>query len=192
MSGASAHDMLPQLEQELSQSKRLSSVLRAMHLSLSSLLFAAAVAVIVAMLVFPVLKVSGTSMTDTLQDGDVVIVLRKVPYKTGDIVAFSYNNNILIKRVIATPGQWVDVEEDGTVSVDHVRLEEPYLTDKAFGDCDIELPYQVPEGKIFVMGDHRSTSFDSRNTAFGCVPRDHVVGKILLRLWPFSEFGPLV
>ncbi|MBR2683150.1 MAG: signal peptidase I [Atopobiaceae bacterium] len=141
------------------------------------------------MLVLPVLQIQGTSMTDTLQDQDIVVALRGSNYKTGDVIAFYYNNNILIKRVIATTGQWVDISEDGTVYVDNVPLDEPYITEKAFGDCNIALPYQVPDGKIFVMGDHRSTSLDSRNTALGCVSDDMVVGRLLIRLWPLSGFG---
>lgn len=179
------------LEAELSKEQHRSNYLKALRSTIFSLVVVAAAAVLVAMLVLPVLQIQGTSMTDTLQDKDIVIALRGSGYKTGDVIAFYYNNNILIKRVIATTGQWVDISEDGTVYVDNVKLDEPYITDKAFGDCDITLPYQVPDGKIFVMGDHRSTSLDSRNSALGCVNDEVVVGKLLVRVWPLNGLGPV-
>ena len=179
------------LETELQRTQHRSRLMQALRTTISSLVVVAAAAVIVAMLILPVLQIQGTSMTDTLQDQDIVIALRGSGYKTGDVIAFYYNNNILIKRVIATTGQWVDITEDGTVYVDNVKIDEPYVTEKALGDCNIAMPYQVPDGKIFVMGDHRSTSLDSRNTALGCVSDDMVVGKLLIRAWPLSGFGPI-
>jgi signal peptidase I len=151
----------------------------------------AAAAVLIAVLVLPVLQISGSSMTDTLQDGDVVVSISTTDYQTGDIIAFYYNNNILVKRVIATAGDWVDIDEEGNVYVNGDLLDEPYVTEKALGDCNIDLPYQVPDGRCFVMGDHRATSIDSRNTAVGCVSSDMMVGKILFRVWPLSDIGTL-
>ena len=179
------------LQSELSKEKHRNALVQALRSTLFSLVVVAAAAVIVAMLVLPVIQIQGTSMTDTLQDKDIVVALRGSGYETGDVVAFYYNNNILIKRVIATTGQWVEVADDGTVYVDNVRLDEPYVKDKALGDCDIAMPYQVPEGKIFVMGDHRSTSLDSRNTALGCISEDMVVGRLLVRVWPPAGIGPV-
>ena len=177
------------LEQELTRVKHQNRFIAVLRSTVSSLIVVAAAAVILAMLVLPVLQITGTSMTETLNDGDIVVALRGSGYKTGDVVAFYYNNNILIKRVIARTGQWVNIDQDGTVYVDNVKLDEPYITEKALGDCDITLPYQVPDGRIFVMGDHRSTSLDSRSTALGCISEDMVVGKLLFRVWPLPDFG---
>ena len=137
----------------------------------------------------PVLQISGTSMTESLQDKDIVVALNSSKYQTGDIIAFYYNNNILVKRVIAASGDWVNIDKDGNVYVNEELLDEPYISEKALGDCNITLPYQVPDERCFVMGDHRATSIDSRNTAVGCVSNDMVIGKILFRAWPLSGFG---
>lgn len=174
-----------ELEKELSK-KEYSRVLRT---TVFALLVAAAAAVIVAVLVFPVLRMNGTSMTNTLMDGDIVVTMNASDFVPGDVVAFYYNNTLLVKRVIANTGDWVDIDKEGNVFVNGEQLDEPYVTDKALGECNITLPYQVPEGRIFVMGDHRETSIDSRNTAVGCVNKDLVVGKLLFRVWPLSGFG---
>lgn len=180
-----------QLEAELKREKykrRYHSVLRS---TIYTLITVAAIAVLVATLWLPVLQIYGSSMTPTLQDGEIIFSVKTADLEPGDIVAFYYNNKILVKRVICGPGDWVNIDEDGTVYVNEVRLKEPYLAEKALGDCNIELPYQVPDGKIFVMGDHRSTSVDSRNTAVGCVADEQIVGKIIFRVWPLSGFGPV-
>ena len=130
-------------------------------------------------------------MSPTLQDGEIIFSVKTSDFEPGDVISFYYNNKILVKRVIARPGEWVDIDKDGNVFVNNVPLNEPYLADKAFGDCNIELPYQVPDGKFFVMGDHRSTSVDSRSTAVGCVAQEQIVGKILFRVWPLNCFGPV-
>ena len=130
-------------------------------------------------------------MSPTLQDGEVIFSVKTSDFEPGDVISFYYNNKILVKRVIARPGEWVDIDKDGNVFVNNVPLNEPYLADRAFGDCNIELPYQVPDGKFFVMGDHRSTSVDSRSTAVGCVAQEQIVGKILFRVWPLNCFGPV-
>ena len=182
---------ISQIEQEYNHEVYKRSLTHAMRSTIYSLITIAAVAVLVAVLLLPVLQLYGTSMEPTLEEGDIVVSLKGAQFETGDVVAFYYNNRILVKRVIANAGEWVDIAEDGTVSVNQVKLDEPYVTDLAFGECDISLPYQVPEGRVFVMGDHRSVSVDSRSTTIGCVAKEQLVGKIVFRLWPFENFGPV-
>lgn len=177
-----------QLEDELKRvkyRKRYRSVLRS---TVYTLITVAAIAVLVATLLLPVLQIYGSSMSPTLADGDIVVSLKTSEFKPGDVVAFYYNNKILVKRVIAVSGDWVDITAEGDVYVNSELLEEPYIQEKAFGDCNIELPYQVPESRIFVMGDHRSVSVDSRNTAVGCVAEEQIVGKLVFRVWPLNAF----
>lgn len=154
-----------------------------------SLVVVAAVAVLVAVLLLPILRIYGKSMNGTLDSGDIVVSVKSTSLETGDIVAFYYNNNILVKRVMANPGDWVDIDKEGNVYVNNNLIDEPYLEEKAYGETNIELPYQVPEGKIFVMGDNRSVSIDSRNTSIGCIAEEQIVGKIVFRVWPFMQFG---
>ena len=178
-----------QLEQEIKRVKYRSRYRTVLKSTIYTLITVAAVAVLVATLWLPVLQIYGSSMTPTLQDGEIVFSVKTEQMEQGDIVAFYYNNKILVKRVIAGPGDWVNILEDGTVLVNDEVLEEPYLAEKAFGDADIELPYQVPDGRIFVMGDHRATSVDSRHTAVGCVAQEQIVGKIIFRIWPLERLG---
>ena len=180
---------IEQLEAELGREKYRSRFRRVMRNTVYALVTVAAAAVLVATLWMPVLQISGNSMTPTLSGGEVVVSLKGSSFQPGDIVAFYYDNKILVKRVIAGPGDWVDIDEQGTVYVNEQELYEPYLVEKALGDSNIELPYQVPESKIFVMGDHRSVSVDSRNTSLGCVAYDQVVGKLIVRVWPIDAFG---
>ena len=180
-----------QLEEELKREtyrRRYSQVLRS---TIYTLITVAAVAVLVATLFLPVLRIYGSSMTPTLADGDIVVSVKGRDFERGDIIAFWFNNKILVKRVIAQPGEWVDIDENGNVLIDGELLNEPYLTEKSLGECDIDLPYQVPEGRIFVMGDHRSTSSDSRNSTVGCVAEEQIVGELVFRVWPMNGFGPL-
>ena len=171
---------LEQLQKEVDRVHYRRDFSRVLINTIYSLVVVAAIAVLVAVLLLPILRIYGHSMT-----------LKGSDFKTGDIIAFYYNNKILIKRVIGKAGDWVDIDQDGNVYVNGNLVDEPYLDDKAFGECNIELPYQVPESKVFVMGDNRSVSVDSRNTAVGCVAEEQIVGKVVYRLWPLKDFGKL-
>ena len=178
-----------QLETEVRRihyKKRYRSVLRS---TIYTLITVAAVSILVATLWLPVLQIFGNSMTPTLQNGEILFSVKTSEMEAGDIVAFYYNNKILVKRVICGPGDWFNMDYDGTVYVNNVKIEEPYITEPAYGETNIQLPYQVPDEKIFVIGDHRSTSVDSRNTAIGCVAQEQIVGKIVFRIWPLNRFG---
>ena len=182
---------LEQLQKEVDRVHYRRDFSRVMINTIYSLVVVAAIAVLVAVLLLPILRIYGHSLNDTLDEGDIVVSLKGSDFKTGDIIAFYYNNKILIKRVIGKAGDWVDIDQDGNVYVNGNLVDEPYLDDKAFGECNIELPYQVPESKVFVMGDNRSVSVDSRNTAVGCVAEEQIVGKVVYRLWPLKDFGKL-
>lgn len=178
-----------QLEQELKRVRYKTEFSRILLSTIYTLIVACACAVLIATLWLPVLRIYGTSMNPTLRDKDIVMAVKTSDFKTGDLVAFYLENKILIKRCIAKSGDWVDIDEAGNVYVNNIMIEEPYLEEKAFGECNIKLPYQVPDNSYFLMGDHRSVSIDSRNKAVGCVDDSHVVGKIIIRCWPLESFG---
>ncbi|MBR2696669.1 MAG: signal peptidase I [Parasporobacterium sp.] len=180
-----------QVEQELNREKYKRGFSKAIRSTIYALITVAAVAVLVAVLLLPVLQIYGTSMSPTLLEGEIVLSVKGSRFATGEVVAFYYNNKILVKRVIAHSGDWVDIDIDGNVFVNGEKLDEPYISEKALGECNIDLPYQVPESKVFVMGDHRSTSVDSRSSAIGCVAEEQIVGKIVFRVWPLNRFGSI-
>ncbi len=177
------------LEAELGRTRHRENYRRVLRSTFFSLVVVAAIAVLVATLWMPVLQIYGSSMTPTLDEGQFVVSVKSTQFEPGDLLAFYLGNKLLVKRCIAGPGDWVDIDEAGNVSVNDVPLDEPYLTEKAFGECDIELPYQVPDERWFLMGDHRSTSVDSRNSTVGCASKEQIVGRIIFRVWPLSEFG---
>lgn len=178
-----------QLEAELRYEKRKHSYGRALRSTLYTLLVVAAIAVLVATLVMPILQITGTSMTPVVGQGEITMVVRGSNPQRGDIIAFYYNNKVLIKRVIGLPGEWVNIDSNGNVYINGELLDEPYITDRALGDCSITLPYQVPDGRYFVLGDHRSTSRDSRSTLVGCVSEEQIMGRVTLRIWPLNRIG---
>ena len=180
-----------QLESELKRERYKKQYHRMIRSTLCSLIVVAAIAVLVAVLLLPVLQIYGSSMTPTLSDGEIVFSVKTDSLKKGDVIAFYHHNKILVKRVICTSGDWVDIDESGNVFVNSKPLSEPYLSEKALGDCNIELPYQVPDNRMFCLGDHRTTSVDSRNTAVGCISEEQLVGKIIFRVWPLDKLGIL-
>lgn len=180
-----------QLEQELKRLKYRHSFAFTLRSTVASLIVVAAIAVMISTMIMPVLRVTGTSMTPTLQNDQVILCNKLAECQKGDVVAFYYNNKVLIKRVIGVAGDVIDISDDGVVSVNGEPLDEPYVSELALGECDIELPYQVPDNRIFVMGDHRSVSIDSRSTSVGCVAIENVIGKVLLRVYPIDSFGKI-
>lgn len=183
---------LPTLEQiEAERNKlRYRNEYRKIFLStIGILLVAAAIAVLVANLFLPVIQVSGTSMEPTLEDGEIIILHKTDEFDTGDLIGFYYQSKILLKRVIGKAGDYIDIDEEGNVFVNDKLIDEPYVRDKSIGECDIQFPYQVPDNRVFVMGDHRSTSVDSRSTTIGCIDVEQVVGKLVFRVWPLGRLG---
>lgn len=182
---------LPKAELIRSELKRERNKIRYRRViknAIYALIIVAAVAALIATLVLPVLQISGESMEPTLNNGEIVVLVKTTKLDRGDLCGFSYNNKILIKRVIGLPGEVINIDAEGTVYVDGEALDEPYLTGKALGECDIEFPFTVPENEYFLMGDHRESSIDSRSTVIGCIKLEQIVGKIFWKIWPLSEF----
>ena len=179
------------IEKELNRIRYKERYGKTLRSTVYALITVAAIAVLVATLALPVLQIYGSSMTPSLEDGEIVVSIKTADFEKKDIVAFYYNNKILVKRVIATAGEWVELDKEGNLYVNGELIDEPYIKEKALGECDIEMPYQVPEGRIFVMGDHREVSIDSRSSVVGCVAEEQVVGKLVFRLWPLESFGKL-
>ena len=175
-----------QIETERKRYRRQKAYNKALSGTVYVLTIVAAVAVLIATLVLPVLQIEGTSMEPTLYNGDIVLLMKTTRFDRGDLCGFTWNNKLLIKRVIGVPGDWIEIDTDGTVYLNGEKLDEPYVEQKALGECDLEFPYQVPQEQFFVIGDMRESSIDSRNTVIGCIPKEQIVGKVFFRVWPFS------
>lgn len=183
---------IPSTEDVKAERERLayrSRYTRVLRSTIYALVVVAAVAVLLATLFLPVLQVSGDSMNPTLQDKDVIVLVKSGSLKTGDLCGFYWQNKLLLKRVIGLPGDIISLDENGVVTVNGTVLDEPYVDELALGECDIKFPYQVPENRYFVLGDHRATSIDSRSSVIGCVEKNQIVGKVFIRVWPLSSFS---
>lgn len=175
-----------QVEKERKRYRRQKAYNKALRGTIHVLTIVAAVAVLIATLVLPVLQIEGTSMEPTLVNGDIVLLTKTTSFDRGELCGFSWNNKLLIKRVIGTPGDWIEIDVDGTVYLNGEKLNEPYAEQLAMGECDLDFPFQVPQEQYFVLGDMRESSIDSRNTLIGCVEKDQIVGKVFFRIWPFK------
>ena len=175
-----------QVETERKRYRRQKAYNKALGGTVYVLTIVAAIAVLIATLVLPVLQIEGTSMEPTLANGDIVLLTKTTNFDRGELCGFSWNNKLLIKRVIGIPGDWIEIDTDGTVYLNGEQLDEPYAEQLAVGECDLEFPFQVPQEQYFVLGDMRESSIDSRNTLIGCVKKDQVVGKVFFRIWPFK------
>ncbi|MCI8275001.1 MAG: signal peptidase I [Lachnospiraceae bacterium] len=177
------------LEKELKREQNKLAQRKGLVKTVGILLVVAAVAVLILTFLFPVVQVYGDSMQTTLYENDVIIALKTPDINRGDVIAFWYKNKILVKRVVAMPGEWIDIDKEGNVYIDDDLLEEPYVQQTAFGECNITLPYQVPEGRLFVIGDNRGVSVDSRSSLVGCVAAEQIIGKMVFRIWPLEKIG---
>lgn len=187
----SKEEVLPSvgvLQSELKRERYKRRFGKLLRSTVNALIVVAAIAALIATLIFPVLQIAGNSMEPSLVEGDLVLLVKTNKLETGDLCAFYYSNKILIKRVIACPGDYIWIEADGTVFLNGEELNEPYISEKALGECDVEFPYQVPENAYFMMGDHRESSIDSRSSTIGCITEDQIVGKIWCKFWPLFEF----
>lgn len=176
-----------QIERERKRYRRKKAYNKALRGTVYVLTIVAAVAVLIATLVLPVLQIEGTSMEPTLHNGDIVLLMKTTRFDHGDLCGFTWNNKLLIKRVIGLPGDWLEIDTDGTVYRNGDKLEEPYVQQMALGECDLEFPFQVPQEQYFVVGDMRVNSIDSRNSLIGCIPKDQIIGKVFFRIWPFQD-----
>ncbi len=182
---------IDELKKELKRVNNKREYKRVLRNSIFVVVVVAALAVLISSFYVTVLKVTGDSMTPTLETGEIVIAQNSGTFEPGDLIAFYYNNKVLVKRVLGSPGDWINIDDDGLVSINGVAIEEDYVTDKSLEPTDLTFPYQVPENRFFVLGDHRNVSIDSRSTVVGCVTREQLIGKVVFRVFPFKSMGNL-
>ena len=176
-----------QVETERKRYRRRKAYNKALRGTVYVLTLVAAVAVLIATLILPVLQIEGTSMEPTLSNGEIVLLTKTTRFDRGELCGFTWNNKLLIKRVIGLPGDWIEMDTDGTIYLNGEKLEEPYVQQFAMGECDLEFPFQVPQEQYFVVGDMRESSIDSRNSLIGCIPKEQIVGKVFFRVWPLKD-----
>ena len=182
---------IDELKSELKRENSKKEYRKVLRNTLFVVIVVAAAAVLISSFFITVLKVTGDSMTPTLDTGEIVIAQNSGSFEPGDLIAFYYNNKVLVKRVLGSPGDWITIDDEGYVSVNGVKLEEEYVSDRSLDPTDLEFPYQVPENRYFVLGDHRSASIDSRSSVVGCVTKEQLIGKIVFRVFPFDKIGNL-
>lgn len=192
MRGKNAVTPIPSMQEVEAERKRIRKGVyyrRALRGTISVLIVVAAVAVLITTLFLPILQISGDSMSPTLEHDEIVVLLKNSDFECGDLIGFYYQGKILLKRVIALPGDTIVIDAEGNVYINEELLEEPYVTEKSLGDCDLDFPYEVPGDGYFVMGDQRSNSVDSRNSVIGAVTSEDIIGRVFIRVWPFSRMG---
>ena len=177
-----------EVQEEMQRIKSQGRFSQALKSTFGTVIVVAAIAVLVAAIFLPVLRITGTSMEPLFMPGDILVAYKTDNLKRGEICTFYYNNKLIVKRVIALGGDTVDISEDGLVSVNGNELNEPYVQKNTLGLCDLEFPFEVPLGQMFLLGDNRETSVDSRSGDFGCISVEEVLGRVFLRVWPFDSF----
>ena len=181
---------IPTEEEIASERKRLKTrkeYIRIFLTTIYALIVVASVAALIATMIMPVLQVSGSSMEPTLNDDDIIVLVKTSKFKTGEMCGFYWQNKLLLKRVIGGPGDIISIDGEGNVTVNGEVIDEPYIKEKSLGICDIEFPYQVPENRYFVLGDNRDVSIDSRSSEIGSIEKEQIIGKVFFRIYPFKK-----
>lgn len=178
-----------ELENELTRVKKQRKFHGLLANTVYTLIVVASLAILVAVFFMPVLRIYGSSMEPTLIAGDIVVSVKTDDVKPGDIIAVYYGSKLLVKRVIAVEDQWINIDETGNIYINGQSepLDEPYIKEKSAGELDIKFPYKVPVNTVFVLGDNRETSIDSRSGYVGSISKDEIVGKVLFRVWPLKR-----